>query len=104
MNRFAVALAAVAMLALPATGQAAQCRNAQGHFVKCAPAAAAKPSMQTAATRAPATAAKPSMQTAATRAPAKHAAPVRKVAGAGPRCRNAKGQFAKCGTPGAKRI
>ena len=85
MNRFAVVLAAAAALARPGTGQAAQCRNAQGHFIKCAPTPAAKA---------------PAM--AAVRAPAKRATPAHKTASSGARCRNAKGQFAKCGTPGAK--
>jgi len=87
MNR--LALAFVAALALPAAAQAAPCRDTQGHFVKCTQAVAAK---------APARAA------VATRAAAKPAAAHKTAAAGATRCRNAKGQFAKCGTPGARPI
>lgn len=89
MNRLALAFA-VAAFALPTAAQAAPCRDAQGHFVKCTQAATGKT---------------PARAMAAPRAAAKPAASTHKAAAAGAaRCRNAKGQFAKCGTPGARPI
>jgi hypothetical protein len=35
MKSLTVAIAAVAMLALPAVASAAPCRDARGHFMKC---------------------------------------------------------------------
>lgn len=89
MKKFAIALSALAALALPATGNAAPCRNAQGHFVKCPTTPAPAPTHA-----APASHASPTAAHATARRPA--------ASGAAHRCRNAKGQFAKCGTPGAK--
>lgn len=37
MYRFALALAATAMLASPATAAGTRCRDAHGKFIKCAP-------------------------------------------------------------------
>jgi hypothetical protein len=87
MKKIAIGLAMLAAAALPASGSAAanQCRDAQGHFVKC-PTAPASPAAR--ATPAP----HPSASS--------HAATPQK--GTTQRCRNAKGQYAKCGTPGAK--
>ncbi|CUS43544.1 MAG: hypothetical protein V4610_15365 [Pseudomonadota bacterium] len=85
MYRFALALAAIAMTASPVAAAPA-CKDAKGKFIKCPPAAAtpvAKPSP--AAKAAPTAKPKP--------------APAAKSTG---KCRNAKGQFAKCGTPGAR--
>lgn len=103
MNRLTVALAAAAALAFPAVSQAAPCRDAQGHFVKCAAATPLKAPAKTLvktparAVALPQTAAKPA---AAVRR--KAATNTHKAAAATPRCRNAKGQFAKCGTAGAR--
>lgn len=82
MKKIALAFAALSLIAMPASVEAAPCKDAKGKFVKCPPAK-------------PATATKP-----AATAPSKPAT----ASGAtkGQRCRNAKGQFAKCGTPGAK--
>ncbi len=89
MKKSAITFALLAVLALPGVASAAPCRNAQGHFIKCAtPATApAAPAARPAAARVAAPA-RPAVAHAA--APAAH------------RCRSAKGQFAKCGTPGAK--
>jgi hypothetical protein len=37
MKSLTIAIAAVAMLALPAVASAAPCRDARGHFMKCPP-------------------------------------------------------------------
>jgi hypothetical protein len=81
MNKLAIALAVVTMMAAPAAANAAACRNAQGHFIKCPPPAAT-------ATH-PAVAARP----ATVRPVATHAAatPARRAP-----CRDAKGRFKKC--------
>lgn len=75
-------ISALAIIALPAAAIAAPCKDAKGKFTKCPPAAAA--------TTAPKTTTK-----AATKASSKTTGKPTN------RCRNAKGQFAKCGTPGA---
>lgn len=81
MPKFLMSVAAiVAIAALPMSAQAAPCKDAKGKFVKCPPAAAAKPA---------ATAAKPSVPAKAT--PAKPAPAGKKAA-----CRDAKGRFMKC--------
>jgi len=81
--RLIIALAVLAMTSSPAFA-AAPCKNANGKFIKCAPpAAAAAPAAKSAV------AAK-----AATKATGRAQAPTK-------RCHTAKGQFAKCGTPGA---
>jgi hypothetical protein len=126
--RLVFALAALAMTASPAFA-AAPCKNAAGKFIKCPPPAAAKP-MPAAAAAKPAAmttsgpckdakgkfikcapAAMPAAATAAPKpaAPAAAAKPAKTATAAAKatkapaqRCRNAKGQFAKCGTPGAK--
>jgi len=38
MYRFALAIAAVALLASPATAAGTRCRDAKGKFIKCPPA------------------------------------------------------------------
>lgn len=78
MNKLAIAIAAIAMMAVPATANAAACRDSKGHFIKCAGAAAPAPAASHAA--------------AATH-PVAHAAaaPARKTP-----CRDAKGRFKKC--------
>lgn len=82
MKKIALALAALTLIAMPASVEAAPCKDAKGKFVKCPPAK-------------PATAAKPAASSKPKAATTSSAAKVQ-------RCRNAKGQFAKCGTPGAK--
>jgi len=75
MPKFLLAVAAaLAVAAIPATVDAAPCKDAKGKFIKCPPAAA-KPA--TKATPAKAAAAKPA---AGKKAP----------------CRDAKGKFTKC--------
>jgi hypothetical protein len=69
MNKLAIIAAALALLTAPGAANAAACRNAQGHFTKCPPPAAARP--HAAATHA---------------VGAAHKAP----------CRDAKGRFKKC--------
>lgn len=81
MNKLAIVVAAFAVMAVPAAADAAACRNAQGHFIKCPPAPAA---------HAPA----PAASRAASVRPALHAtaAPARRAP-----CRDAKtGRFKKC--------
>lgn len=81
--RLPVALiSAFALIALPTAVNAASCKDAKGKFIKCPPAAAAT-----------ATTAKTTAKVAKTTTKTSG-----KLVG---RCRNAKGQFAKCGTPGA---
>jgi hypothetical protein len=84
MNKLVIALAAI--LIMPAAANAAPCRNAQGHFIKCAPAAAAP-----AARSAPVVHAAPAAHT-----PALHATAARAPAGRKAPCRDAKGRFKKC--------
>lgn len=84
MKRFAIAFAAIAMMTVPATAATTRCHDAKGKFIKCPPAAPA--------THTPAPHATPAAR--ATPAAAASHAPAH-------RCRNAKGQFAKCGTPGS---
>lgn len=82
MLKLTLALGAFGLMTSPAF--AAPCKDAKGKFTKCPPAMVAKASPAMAAK--PMAAAKPM---SVTKAPAK-------------RCRTAKGQFAKCGTPGAR--
>lgn len=97
--------ASLAVLAMPVSASAAtQCKDAKGKFTKCPPAAAAPKTVakkEAAAAKTEAKAASKMASAAKKEAAAasKAAAPSGKMAG---RCRNAKGQFAKCGTPGAK--
>jgi hypothetical protein len=83
MRTLSFALLSLALVASPAFA-AAPCKDAKGKFIKCPPAATAP-------------AAKPVVAAKST-ASAKTTVAAKPVA----RCRNAKGQFAKCGTPGAK--
>jgi hypothetical protein len=77
MVRKMLAAAAVMSLFLGTAVGAAPCRDAKTHkFIKCPPPAVVK---TTTATKVTAT----------------------KTTSTTKRCRNAKGQFAKCGTPGA---
>ena len=87
MNKLAIALAAI--LIMPAAANAAPCRNAQGHFIKCAPATAAH--VAPAARAAPIAHAAPPAH-----APAVHATAARASAGRKAPCRDAKGRFKKC--------
>lgn len=79
-----VMAAAFAIAVVPASLEAAPCKDAKGKFIKCppAPAAPAKPVAKRAA--------KPRAKVAAVHA--KTTAPMKKK---GP-CRDAKGRFAKC--------
>jgi nitrous oxidase accessory protein NosD len=127
--RLPVALiSALALVALPAAANAAQCKDAKGKFIKCPPAAAAtvapksisktvtKATTTTTASKSavrckdakgkfvkcpPAPAA--TIAASTTSKTATKATTTSKSSGkmAG-RCRNAKGQFAKCGTPGTR--
>ena len=121
MKKYLLPLATLAMLIIPATANAAQCRDSSnGRFAKCgspgsvpasqyvAKGKTSKPKAAAAAPRATASAKpgffsrKPATPAAAVPAakPSMAAkAPVAKAPAV--RCRNAKG-FAKCGTPGAK--
>lgn len=85
MKKLAIAFAVITMMAAPAAANAAACRNAQGHFIKCPPTAAPAAAVP----RAPAARA---THAAATR-PVAHAAaaPARRAP-----CRDAKGRFKKC--------
>lgn len=80
MKKFVFALAASALIALPASVQAAPCKDAKGKFIKCPTTAAVKP------------AAKPMAAPAAKPLAAKPAA----AKGKAVRCRDAKGRFTKC--------
>jgi hypothetical protein len=83
---FNAAIAAIALAAVPmSAGASAPCKVAKGKFTKCPPAATAA-------------AAKP----AATAKPAKGAKAAKPKASTKGKCRDAKGRFAKCGTPGTK--
>ena len=87
MKKFYIAIAAAAVMAIPASANAKPCHDAKGHFIQCPNAPAVPPSHAAMAPRPAAT----------------HAAttpPVARVPAR--RCRNAKGQFARCGSPGTK--
>lgn len=89
MKNLALAIAfAAAAFAVPATADAAPCKDAKGKFIKCPPAPAA--AQATAASR-------PAATHAARPAAARPATPATTH-----RCRDAKGRFARCGTPGAR--
>ena len=113
MKLYLLPLATLALLMIPATADAAQCRNSSnGRFAKCgspgsvpasqyvAKGKTAKPKAAMAAPRATASAKpgffakKPAMAPAAKPSMAAKAPTVR--------CKTAKGAFAKCGTAGAK--
>lgn len=111
MLKLTAAFAAIALIAVPASANAAQCKDTKGKFIKCPPAASSKTATkaekkaekkmegaakkETAAAKAEAKAVKREAKAAAASAPKKSG----NMAG---RCRDAKGRFAKCGTPGAK--
>lgn len=84
MRKASAVLATFVALTLPFAANAAPCKDAKGKFIKCPAVATSTAKPATAAHKA---AAKPT-KTAAT--------------GKVQHCRNSKGQFAKCGTPGAK--
>lgn len=80
MKTLAIVLTlATTMITVPATANAAACRDAKGYFIKCPPAAAHAPAAMAAH--------------AATAHPVAHAAavPARRTP-----CRDAKGRFKKC--------
>ena len=115
MKKFLLPAIVIAIAMLPATADAAQCRNsATGKFAKCGTAGAVPASQyvakgksaKSAAPAAPAAAAAPAKsgkmaglkglmkpKPKVAPAPAKPAKPAR--------CKTAKGKFVKCGTPGA---
>ena len=106
MRKLCVGLfTALALIAMPAAANAASCKDAKGKFVKCPPAAAvaskASVKKEAAATSKMAAAATKMAAAAKKGAPATTAMAAKKP-GTVQRCRNAKGQFAKCGTPGSK--
>lgn len=74
MKKLAIVMTAIAMMVAPAAAHAAACRDAKGHFVKCA-------------------------GTGATSAAHNATAPQHAVTGSAARhtpCRDAKGRFKKC--------
>jgi hypothetical protein len=95
MRKISIALALAALIAVPATAQAAPCKDAKGKFIKCS----ASPAPAAVATKA-AVAAKVEAKTAKKAAiAAKADAKVAKKAATkakGTRCRDSKGRFAKC--------
>lgn len=115
MKKVALAITALSVFTLPGAADAAACRNAQGHFIKCAPAAAAPtaasphaPAVTPAKVAAPQThaaaahAVTPAKVTAPhpaspTHAAAAHAAKSTANGRKAP-CRDAKGRFARCAT------
>lgn len=111
MKMLSIAAAFVAAMTIPVAANAAPCKDAKGHFVKCPPPAAALPITPPAR---PMT--RPTPMAAAPHAAAtvqrcrdgkghfiKCPRPVTAAGSASTsRCRNSKGQFAKCGTSGAR--
>jgi len=92
-------MAAFAVIALPAAASAAtQCKDAKGKFTKCPPTAtaSAKPAKTITTTKAKTTT-KPATASKATTTKKTSKSSSGSMAG---RCRDAKGRFAKCGTPG----
>ena len=109
VRKLLIAAGATLLFASPSFAATA-CKDTHGKFIKCPPAAAApaKPTAVVAVKAAPCKDAHGKFtKCAAAPAPSATVAVKTKVktttttTGA-PRCRNAKGQFAKCGTPGAK--
>ena len=98
MKKIALAVAVTALMMTPGIASAAACRNAQGHFVKCPAAPAAAPSHAL----APHAVTSPHAAIAPRAAPSHAAVPA--ASSGARRCRNAKGQFATCGTAGAKPV
>jgi hypothetical protein len=99
MKQIFLSLTVLALAAAPLAAQAASCRNAQGRFVACGSATAAKPA-----------AAKPAMHPIAAKAtPAPHItakpAPLHRTAAKAParQCRIGN-RFASCSAPGAKPV
>ncbi|MBN9144150.1 MULTISPECIES: hypothetical protein [unclassified Novosphingobium] len=106
MKKLLLPMALMALVALPASAQAEQCRNAKGQFAKCGTPGAmpskakAGPAMKPAAPAmkpaAPAMKpAAPTMKPAMAPAAAKPAAPAMAPAKKAP-CKDAKGKFIKC--------
>ena len=106
MRKFWVGLfTALAMIAMPAAANAASCKDPKGKFIKCPPAAATAPKAavkKEAAATSKMAAAATKMAAAAKKGAAATTAMATKKPGTVHRCRNAKGQFAKCGTPGSR--
>ena len=103
MRKISIAFALAALIAVPATAQAAPCKDAKGKFIKCPPAAAPAAVATKAAMAAKVEAKTAKKVAVAAKADAKVAKKAAAKAVAG-RCRDAKGRFAKCGTAGAKPI
>lgn len=100
MLKLTAAFASLALIASPAF--AAPCKDAKGKFIKCPPAAAAPAAAKKeAAATSKMAAAASKMANAAKKGASATTAMAAKKPGAAQRCRNTKGQFAKCGTPGS---
>ncbi|MEO1968571.1 MAG: hypothetical protein ABGW87_07665 [Sphingomonadaceae bacterium] len=82
MRLFVALLSAASLAVVPVAASAAPCKDAKGKFIKCPPTPAAKAVKKT---------------TTKTEVKKTTKSSGKKTG----RCRNAKGQFAKCGTPGA---
>lgn len=83
-------IAAFAVIALPAAVSAAPCKDAKGKFIKC-------PTTATTMVK-PATTTK--KKVAAKTTAKKVTKATKSSGGMAGKCRDAKGRFAKCGTPG----
>lgn len=95
MKKLLLPFAMMALIAVPATADASQCRNTKGQFAKCGTPGAMAPG-QTKAKMAP-PAMKPAAPAMKPAAPAMKpaAAPAMAPAKKGP-CKDAKGKFIKC--------
>lgn len=94
-RKLMIAGASLAMLAAAAPSIAAPCHDAHGKFIKCPTKATTPAKAMPAKVTPPTKVAVP----AKVATPAKAAMPAKAAA---KHCRDAKGRFAKCGTPGAK--
>ncbi len=93
MKKLLLPMMLMAVLAVPATAEAASCRNAKGQFAKCGTPGAMPAGTKAAPAMKPAMAPamKPAMAPAAKTGPAM--APVAKKKGP---CKDSKGKFIKC--------
>lgn len=103
MRRLTIALfASLAFIAVPVSAGATTCKDAKGKFTKCPPAASVKKATVKHEAKAAKTEAKAASKMAAKKSAAPASVMAPKKTGPMQRCRNSKGQFAKCGTSGAK--